>query len=374
MRYNPAMIKVPAAHPRRRLVLLMLVVLVSLLAALPAVAQTPTPTPALAATSTKTATATATPGPPTPTPDPTRLQRTENFLVLGADVRPGPWMMHTDSIMLVAIDHDTEQVGVLSIPRDLWVDIPGWGADRINSAYFLGDYTKYKGGSPALAKIVVEKTLGVPIHHVVLIKMDGLAQLVDALGGVTVNLACPLYEQTPDPKNQNKMLNWSLPAGDIKLTGAEARKFATYRYLTTDFGRAKRQQQLIWAIRNQAKSLDILPRIPQLWTALAGTFTTDLSVIDVLRVARFGLGLDAAKVTGASLAPDVIKPYTTKGGAAVLVIKDQASLKKRLGEMFTAQPLAELGATNGKCPAPPPGFSVPAARSTAAPKTPTVQP
>jgi LCP family protein required for cell wall assembly len=258
--------------------------------------------------------------------------------------------------MLIAIDHDTGQVGVLSIPRDLWVDIPGWGADRINSAYFLGDYTKYKGGSPELARDTVEKALGVPIQHVVLIKMDGLAQLVDALGGITVKLDCPLYEQTPDPKNQNKMLNWSLPAGEVKLTGEDARKFATYRYLTTDFGRAARQQQLIWAIRNRAKSLDIVGKIPQLWTALGGAFKTDLSVLDVLRLARFGLELDATKVTGAALAPDVIKPYTTKGGAAVLVIKDKASLNKRLGEMFTAKPLADLGKADGKCPPAPPGF------------------
>ncbi len=303
---------------------------------------------------------TATPPPPTPTPaatpDPTRLQRTENYLVLGADVRPGPWMMHTDSIMLVAVDRETEQVGVLSIPRDLWVDIPGWGMDRINSAYFLGDYNKYKGGSPALAKDTVEKALGVPIDHVVLIKMDGLAQLVDALGGITVKLDCPLYEQTPDPKNPNKMVNWSLPAGEVTLNGADARKFATYRYLTSDFGRAQRQQQLIWAIRNRAESLDIVGKIPQLWTALSASFKTDLGVLDVLRLARFGLALDGKNVTGASLAPDVIVPYKTKGGASVLVIKDKASLNKRLGEMFTAKPLADLGKSNGKCPPAPPGF------------------
>jgi LCP family protein required for cell wall assembly len=275
-------------------------------------------------------------------------------------------MMHTDSIMLLAIDHETEQVGVISIPRDLWVDIPGWGADRINSAYFLGEYTKYKGGSPALAKAVAEKTLGIPIKHVVLIKMDGLVQGVDALGGVTVTLDCPLYEQTPDPKNENRMLNWSLPAGDVTLTGAEARKFATYRYLTSDFGRAQRQQQLIWAIRNRAESVNIVSRIPQLWTALQGTFKTDLSVLDLLRLVRFGLTLDPQKVTGASLS-DVIKPYRTKGGASVLVIKDKASLNRRLGEMFTSRPLAELGKTNGKCPAPPPGFKVPAPRPTPKP-------
>ena len=105
-----------------------------------------------------------------------------------------------------------------------------------------------------------------------------------------------------------------------------------------------------------------------MWTALGGTFKTDLSVLDVLRLARFGLSLDSTKVTGAALAPDVIKPYKTKGGASVLVIKDQASLKKRLGEMFTAKPLADLGKTNGKCPPAPSGFKQLPPAPTATPK------
>ena len=227
-------------------------------------------------------------------------------------------------------------------------------------------FTQYKGGSAALAKAVAEKTLGVPIQHVVLIKMDGLAQLVDALGGVTVKLDCPLYEQTPDPKNPSRVVNWSLPAGAVTLNGEEARKFATYRYLTSDFGRAQRQQQLIWAIRNQAENLNIVPRVPQLWTALSGTFKTDLGILDVLRLVRFGLALDSTKITGASMS-DVVQPYRTKGGASVLIVKDRASLNRKLGEMFTSRPLAELGKTNGKCPAPPAGFTVPAARPTVRP-------
>ena len=276
-------------------------------------------------------------------------------------------MMHTDSIMLVAIDHDAQQIGVLSVPRDLWVDIPGWGADRINKAYFVGDYKKVKGGGAALAEQVVEKTLGVPIAHVVLIKMDGLEQLVNALDGVTVKLDCPLYEQTPDPKNPNRMVNWTLPAGEVKLNGADARKFATYRYLTSDFGRTQRQRLLIWAIRNRAQNLDIIPRIPQLWSALSGTFKTDLTVLDVIRLSRLALALDPGSVTGTALDHDVVKGFVTKGGASVLVIKDQASLNKRLNELFTAKPLADLGKTSGKCPAPPPGFEAPKPVPSAAP-------
>ena len=256
-------------------------ILIAGLAGLPAAAQTDKPNDAA-------------PIVPTATPDPARLQRTENFLLLGADVQPGAKPVRTDSIMLMAIDYDTKQAGVLSIPGDLWVDVPGRGADRLSSAYSLGESTKTKGGGRALAKVVVEKTLGVPIQHVVLIKMDGLAQLVDALGGVTVRLDCPLYEQTPDPANQNRLVNWTLPAGEVKLDGADARKFATSHYLTSDAELARRQQHLIWAIFKRAKSPDILPKIPQLWGALSGTFSTDLSVLDVIRLVSFGLSQDAA--------------------------------------------------------------------------------
>lgn len=289
---------------------------------------------------------------------PLRLGRTENILVLGADTRPGPWMMHTDSLMLIALDRERGEAGILSIPRDLWVDVPGWGEDRINAVYFLGGYTKYPGGGPALARRVAEETLGVPIAHVALIKMDGLARLVDAIGGVTVTLDCPLYEQTPDPKDPNRLLNWSLPAGDVWLDGATARKFVTYRYLQTDFGRARRQQQLIWAIRNATLKANLMPRIPELWKALSGVFETDLSLLDVVGLARFGLELQPENIRGTALDHDVVKSYRTSGGAAVLIIKDPASLAIRLEEMFTSRPLAELGkSASGKCPPPPPGFA-----------------
>ena len=271
-------------------------------------------------------------------------------------------MMHTDSIMLVAIDRQSGEVGILSIPRDLWVDVPGWGQDRINAVYFLGGYNKYPGGGPALARRVAEETLGVPVEHVALIKMDGLARLVDAIGGVTVTLDCPLYEQTPDPQNPNRLLNWTLPAGGVLLDGPTAKKFVTYRYLQSDFGRARRQQQLIWAIRNRASKMDLIPKIPELWKAFASAFETDLGLLDVIGLARFGLALKPENVRGTALDHDVVKGYVTSGGAAVLVIKDPPTLAARLEEIFASKPLAELGRNaSGKCPPPPPGFARPAA-------------
>jgi polyisoprenyl-teichoic acid--peptidoglycan teichoic acid transferase len=177
-----------------------------------------------------------------------------------------------------------------------------------------------------------------------------------------VTLDCPLYEQTPDPQNPNRLLNWSLPAGDVRLDGPTAKKFVTYRYLQSDFGRARRQQQLIWAIRNQAMKIGVIPRIPELWKAFSGAFETDLGLLEVIGLARFGLELKPENVRGTALDHDVVKSYLTLGGAAVLVIKDPPTLAARLEGIFASKPLAELGKNaSGKCPPPPPGFAKPAA-------------
>jgi LCP family protein required for cell wall assembly len=317
-------------------------------------ALTGTPAPANASAAITTTTPVSTRG---AIPTPPGLDKTDNILVLGADVRPGRWKPNTDSIMVVAIDHESKQVGIVSIPRDLYINIPGWGEDRINAAAFVGDQIEYPGGGPALARRMVEETVGLPTQHYVIIRMEGLERLVDALGGVTVNLECPLYEQTPDPKNQSKLVNWSLPAGPNLLNGADAKKFATYRYIQSDFGRVRRQQQLIWAIRNRALQLDVIPRIPELWTALKDTFETDLGLLDMIQLARLGLEMEPQNVHGVVLDQDVMLPWTTPGGGSVLIVKDQAALEKKLAGLFSSQPIADLGKKQGpKCPPPPAGF------------------
>jgi LCP family protein required for cell wall assembly len=298
---------------------------------------------------------------PTATPTPTStvwlLHRTENLLVLGVDHRKGDpdpsW--RTDTIMVVALDKASDQVGVVNIPRDLWVDIPGYGKGRINQADYLGHLAKYPGGGPALLRRVLTQTLDIPATNYVRIQMDGLVRLVDALGGVTVTLECPLYERTPDEHSPTGMTDWSLPAGQVWLNGEDAKKFATYRYITSDFGRTRRQQQLLWAIRDRALQLDVIPRIPELWKALADAFSTDLGLLDVIRLARLGATLQPEQIHGMVMGTDTLEPTITEEGAYVLILKDPVKLREQLGKLFEGQPLAELGKKgSGGCP-PPPG-------------------
>jgi polyisoprenyl-teichoic acid--peptidoglycan teichoic acid transferase len=328
--------------------------------------ESPTATPEPTETSEPTAIPqTETPAPPTETPEPTLtptpsatiaprgLTETDNYLVLGIDPRPGDRAWRTDTIMVVAVDHEAQRIGIFSIPRDLWVNVPGLGPARINQADFHGENAKYPGGGPALVGKIVEDTFGVPIHHWVRIKQEGLVELVDALGGVEITLNCPLYEVTPHPTKPGQWEKFELPAGVNQLDGEAAKKFATFRYNSNDFYRGQRQQQLIWAIKEKAIQLDAIPKLPQLWTALQHTFQTDLGILDVIRLARVGAGLKADQVHGLTFSTEAIV-YAQVGQAQVLKIGDKGLLTKELGSLWSRQSIAEQGkiGSNATCPTP----------------------
>jgi LCP family protein required for cell wall assembly len=257
--------------------------------------------------------------------------------------------------MVVAIDREQQQVGIISIPRDLYVDIPTYGKERINIADYIGEKTKYPGGGPALAGRVISDTLGIPTQHYVRIHLNGLSKLVDALGGVTVHLDCPLYEATPKDAQMTEYVPWSLSAGDVTLNGDDARKFVTYRHVTSDFGRSQRQQQLIWALRNRALQVDLLPRLPALLTAMGDLYTTDLNVFDIVRLAQFGAELKPADVHGFQFSLNAIEEIVTDKGEWVLGVTDPAVLQAEKEKLFLRKPLEELGkkAADKEC-APPP--------------------
>ena len=288
-----------------------------------------------------------------------RLYKTENILVLGDDSHHNYAIWRTDSIMVIAIDRENGQVGIISIPRDLYVDIPDYGMERINVADYIGEVREYPGGGPALASRVISETLGIPTQHYVRVHLGGLSTLVDALGGVTVDLDCPLYEYE---FHKNKVTGeydrslWTLPAGKVQLDGANAKKFATYRYATSDFSRSSRQQQLIWALRNRALEVNLIPKIPELWSALGELYSTDLTLVDVIRLAQFGMELDSSNVHSLSLNMEVLKNHVNEAGASLLIVGDRELLEKKKEMLFMQKPLEKLGKNEeGKeCPPPPP--------------------
>lgn len=286
-----------------------------------------------------------------------RLEKTENILVLGDDSHHGYEIWRTDSMLVVAIDREKGQVGVISIPRDLYVDIPGYGKERINVVDYIGDKRGYPGGGAALAARVISDTLGIPTQHYVRVNLNGVVNLVDALGGVTIELDCPLYEKGGKEHADGTIewVYWTLPAGKVHLNGADARKFVTWRYLTSDFGRSSRQQQLIWALIKRAREVNLLPRLPELWSSLSGLYSTDLNLVEVVKLAQFGLDLNPSNIHTLQINMSVLEDYTTDEGAMVLVLGDKAALEREKEQLFMRKSIDRLGKneTGKECPPPP---------------------
>ncbi len=173
------------------------------------------------------------------TPGGSLLSDASTTLVLGSDRRPDGGPGRSDSILLVRVDPGRNRIAELSIPRDLRVTIPGHGDDRINAAYTLG--------GPALAIQTVRALTGIPINHVVLVDFSGFRELVDALGGVTIDNPTKIISNSFDGHP------WRFGRGRLHLDGRHALAYARVRENTVngadnDLTRGLRQQRVLQAI------------------------------------------------------------------------------------------------------------------------------
>lgn len=307
---------------------------------------------------TPTPTATPTPSiPPTPTPPPPPfdLTKTDNILLLGTDRRPDWTNWRTDSIMIVGLDYEYQRAAVFSIPRDLYIEIPGYGPGRINQVDYIAESArKEPGGGPETLSQIIEDVLGIPTEHWVRIEMRGFAQMVDALDGVTVHLDCPFYELIYDLDEQ-AWTYFELPAGEVLMDGETAYRFVTLRLIESDIGRSRRQRQFLWALRNQALDTNLIVRLPELWTAFNQTFSTDFSLLEMVQLARFGLAIDPDNVRSAALTTAELERYITPAGADVLRIGDPAKVQAVIDNVWSGASLAQTGRMNPNACPPPPG-------------------
>ncbi len=241
-----------------------------------------------------------------------------NVLIMGIDRRPKEnCPCRTDTMMLATLDPQTMTAALLAMPRDLYVPIPGIGEDRINTANVYGDSRKLPGGGPALAEKTVEQTLGRPVHHYVIVDFAGFRKIVDQLNGIDIvvpkAIDDPLY---PDDKYGYKPIH--IPAGKVHMNGELALAYARTRHGDSDFGRMKRQTQVLMAIRDKALQLNVLPQLPALLQTVWGTVRTDLSPQDVIALAQIASQVRTQNITTASIDETMVAEYRTSAGAAVL--------------------------------------------------------
>lgn len=195
-----------------------------------------------------------------------------NIMVLGVDERPDD-VGRSDTLFVVTVNPKTQDMAIISVPRDTRVKIPGYGEDKINHAYAFG---KYK-----LTQRAVENLLGITINYYVTVDFNGFKRIIDALGGITIDVEKRMYYVD----------SWDgftidLQPGVQKLDGANAIAYVRYRDEEGDIGRIERQQKFVGAVVQQVTQLSTIGRLPTLIRELSGAVNTNMSTGDMINYGK----------------------------------------------------------------------------------------
>ena len=266
-----------------------------------------------------------------------------NVLVLGVDRRPiedRETPARADTIMVASLDTVARGASVLSIPRDLLVAIPLAPdrpiMDRINAANVLGDLKQYPGGGAALVRATVELNLGIRVHHHVVLDFVAFERIIDAIGGVDLDLPEALVDNSY-PTADFRTVRVRLPKGKQHLTGEQALWYARSRAQSSDFSRMQRQQQVLLAVQRRGTHLDVLLRLPVLWSELRGAVETDLTLEETWTLARNALGVPDGGVSARMLDLDFVSRATVNRDPFMLV-PIRTRIAQVVGELFPDEP------------------------------------
>ena len=221
-------------------------------------------------------------------------------LIMGVDIRKDD-VGRSDTMMIATIDPRLDQATLLSIPRDTRVKIRGRGYDKINAAFAYGGVS--------LAESTVENFLGIDIDHYVLIDTSSFVKIIDAIGGVDIDVEKRMYYE--DPWDDNGGLVIDLYPGQQHMDGKTAVTYVRYRDSEGDIGRVKRQQAFMAACMDKVTSPEIIPRIPNIAREVMDAVETDMSLRQLLELAgalkaAASNGLEADMVPGYPLYIDEI--------------------------------------------------------------------
>lgn len=246
-------------------------------------------------------------------------------LLLGLDAREGdPDPPRTDTIILASLDSEERRAVLVSIPRDLWVAIPGYGYERINAAWPLGEAARQRSPSmtgATLLRRTIEANFGIPVDYFVAVDFQGFISAIDALGGVLVDVERPLKDNEYPSFQYPHYERIYIPAGLQLMNGATALRYVRSRHQDSDFGRQRRQQQVLLAARERLLRLSSLPRLPQLLRVLHATVRTDIPLVDMLALARLALEVTPDRVATRVIDESFTTRWITPSGADVLLPK-----------------------------------------------------
>jgi LCP family protein required for cell wall assembly len=282
-----------------------------------------------------------------------------NMLIMGLDYRDwssstGP--SRTDTMILLTMDPLTKTAGMLSIPRDLWVSIPGFNYNKINTAYFFGEAYKLPGGGPAMAVQAVEQLLGVPIHYYAQIDFYAFEKFIDEIGGIVIYIEEPITIYPIGKPKVTLQPDAYRIGGDLALAYARARNTGG-----ADFDRVKRQQEVILAIRRQILRFDMLPTLitnaPAIYQELSAGIKTNMTLDEIVKLAVIAQQVELESITKAAISTDHVIMAHSQEGASILVpltdkirqLRDEIfSTSGTLGPLVPGTPEEQLKAENAR--------------------------
>lgn len=250
------------------------------------------------------------------------LNKRLNVLLLGIDARQGETMARADTMILASIDPKSKQMALLSIPRDTRVNIPGYGWDKINS-------TSVYGG-PELSMTVASNLLGIPIKHYVLTNFSGFKDIVDALGGVTLEVDRDMYHWDNE---DGGIYEINLKKGVQRLDGEKALQFVRYReYFMGDIDRTKQQQKFLVALVKEILQPGTIVKLPRLIPEINRYVTTNLNLSDLYTLASAARNLGSHNIVSQTLPG---RPIDVNGGSYWGV--DPAEARQMVAQLFNGE-------------------------------------
>lgn len=268
------------------------------------------------------------------------------MLVMGLDLRDweaGQGAPRTDTMMLLTIDPASKTAGMLSLPRDLWVDIPGYGHGKINTAYQLGEGSQLPGGGPGMAVRTVEEFLGIEINYYAIVDFNAFVTFIDLIGGVEVNVPETIRVDIigrPQPIR--------IRAGQQTLPGEYALAYARARNSENgDFDRALRQQLVILGIRQRVVEYPreiVFEKGPEIWNIIIQGVKTNITFNEALRLGLLAMQIDLQHIKRGVIAPpDMVTFDTSPDGLQILKPITQ-NIRILRDEIFTSGALVGPGA------------------------------
>ena len=258
-----------------------------------------------------------------------------NILLLGSDTDQkfsnGQYLAQSD--IVITIDPATRKVGMLSIPRDFYINVGG-GMHKLDEAYGLGGV--------GLSRLTIYQDFGIPINYYAWVGLDGFVKVIDTVGGVDVDVLHPITDDNypDDVGNPNTgdifaLKRLYLAPGPQHLSGQTALEYVRSRHadLVGDFGRSARQQQVLSALKSKLNNPDIIGKLPEIAHDLDGYVRTDMQLTDALKLLNFARGLDPNSIQRIILGPPYSASGVTPSGESV-VYPDCTKITPLLAQMF----------------------------------------